>query len=124
MEASIALPATTLHAAATGVELATPGTPASFTLPAGRRLRNGLLLFRSTAGGTTTAPSIMVRRDSVFYKVGDVVEGGGNLVLAAGQGFAVPVRDLLTWGDGIWIKSSTITGDLTVEYVPLETHEE
>lgn len=127
MDTSAALPqnAVQVHTDATGVTLATvPGSPA--TLPTFRpNPRGGLILLGSEAGVTLTAPRVMarLRGGSVFYDMGGVIESGGDVTIAAGQGVVVPVRDLLSWADALWIKTATIAGagNLDVVYIPLET---
>lgn len=117
----------TIIASATAAQLAT--APAADTT-AHRNLqpRNGVLLIMPLGGigATLAAPSILVRlRDGTdYYDVGAIDRlTAGDLVLPANQGRAISVRDWLAWGDRLWVRSATVTGSVSVLFVPLETYE-
>lgn len=118
----------TIVAAATGTDLATAPTVDAASAR-NVQARNGILLIMPVGGAATlAAPSILVRRrgTSNYYDVGAIDRlTGGDLVLAAGVGRAISVRDWLAWGDRLWVRSATITGagSVNILFVPLETYE-
>lgn len=116
----------TIYDAVTGAALATAPTADLMTA---RQLypRNGAILIEPISGGATlAAPTLLgrIRGTSRWVDLGAIDRlTGGDLVMPSGVGRAIALRDVLGYCDRIWPKSATITGTVSVSFVPLEIYE-
>lgn len=105
------------------------GTAPTVDLVAAAQLypRNLAILIEPIGGGATLAAPLLlgrIRGTTRWVDLGAIDRlTGGDLVMPSGVGRAIALRDVLGYCDRIWPKSATITGTVSVSFVPLEIYE-